>query len=94
MNIADFKASLTAAAPPAGITVYLQALWFDAAGNWQKAHELIQDLPDNNASWLHAYLHRKEGDNANAGYWYRRAGKKNPLVSLEQEWEQIATALL
>jgi hypothetical protein len=56
--------------------VYLNALWYDARGEWDKAHELIQDVQDKNASWIHAYLHRKEGDDPNAGYWYSRAGKK------------------
>ena len=70
------------------------ALWYDAKEDWEKAHELIQDIEDKNAAWIHAYLHRKEGDIWNADYWYRRAGKKRPDASLQNEWEQIATELL
>lgn len=94
MNLTDFKNTMRENNPPKGISGYLQALWYDAKGNWQKAHELIQDLPDKDASWIHAYLHRKEGDSWNADYWYSKAGRKRPAVSLEKEWEDIATALL
>ena len=94
MDITSFNDSLTAKEPPAEASVYLQALWYDAKGDWQKAHELIQDLPDKNAAWIHAYLHRKEGDTWNADYWYRNAGKQRPAISLQEEWEQLATAFL
>ena len=80
--------------PPSGISVYAEALWYDAKGAWEKAHTLIQDLPDRNAAWIHAYLHRKEGDIWNADYWYNRAGKKRPDLTLNEEWEQIANAFL
>ncbi|WP_187263155.1 hypothetical protein [Pontibacter beigongshangensis] len=93
MDVTAFKESLSAAQPPAGVSVYMQALWFDAKGNWEKAHVLIQDLPDKNAAWIHAYLHRKEGDIWNADYWYRRAAKTRPAVSLEEEWEGLVQAL-
>ena len=94
MNLSAFKESLLTEAPPSDASVYLKALWFDAKGNWDKAHQLIQDLPDKNASLIHAYLHRKEGDIWNADYWYNRAGKKRPSLSLEEEWEQITTDFL
>jgi hypothetical protein len=94
MNLTDFKNTLAANNPPKGISVYAEALWYDARGNWQKAHELIQDLPDRDASWIHAYLHRKEGDSWNADYWYNKAGRKRPAVTLEKEWDEIAIALL
>ncbi len=94
MNLISFKQSLTENNPPQNISVYLKALWQEGKGNWDKAHVLVQDLEDKNASWIHAYLHRKEGDIGNADYWYRRAGKKRPDVSLEKEWEEIVTALL
>jgi len=94
MNLISFKQSLTENDPPQNISVYLKALWQEEKGNWDKAHVLVQDLEDKNASWIHAYLHRKEGDIGNADYWYRRAGKKRPDVSLEKEWEEIVTALL
>ena len=94
MNLAVFKDSLSASLPPLDLSLYAQALWYDAKGDWQKAHELIQDLPDKNAAWIHAYLHRKEGDAWNADYWYNRAGRKRPSLSLEEEWEQLTLALL
>ncbi|PVY41839.1 hypothetical protein [Pontibacter virosus] len=94
MNLTTFKASLTAPAPPPESTVYLQALWYEAKGDWDKAHVFIQDLPDQTAAWIHAYLHRREGDTWNADYWYSRAGRKRPAIALQEEWESIATALL
>jgi len=94
MNLTTFKESLSAPEPPANVSEYLKALWYDANHKWDKAHILIQDINDTNASWIHAYLHRKEGDISNADYWYNRAGKRRPSVSLENEWEQIAETLL
>ena len=94
MNVLSFKESLLNNEPPQKASVYLQALWHDAKGEWDKAHILIQECDDSNASWIHAYLHRKEDDTANANYWYRRAGKQMPSVLLEEEWEQIVTALI
>lgn len=93
MTFDQFKTGLQASTP-AGLSVYLEALWYDAKDNWDKSHELIQDLSDDKAAWIHAYLHRKEGDTWNADYWYRKAGKKRPDLSLSEEWEQIAKALL
>ena len=89
-----FKQSTAADSPPQDASIYLQALWYDARGDWEKAHTLIQDVEDKDAAWIHAYLHRKEGDNGNADYWYRRAGKNRPPLSLENEWEQIVTTLI
>ncbi|KAA3440821.1 hypothetical protein FOA19_02260 [Rufibacter hautae] len=85
---------MSAPTPPAESSVYLQALWHDAQGNWKEAHELIQDLPDKNAARIHAYLHRKEGDLWNADYWYKRAGKTRPAGTLPEEWEQLVKAFL
>ena len=68
-------------------------LWAEK-GDWEKAHTLIQDIEDKEAAWIHAYLHRKEGDSWNADYWYRRAGKSRPAIDLQAEWEQIADAFL
>ena len=93
MNYNSFKYSLEGTEPTEPMSVYLKALWFDAKGDWNKAHELIQDLSDKNSALIHAYLHRKEGDSFNADYWYRRAGKERPKVSLKEEWEQFAKAL-
>ena len=94
MNLTDFKTSLQAARPPENMSVYLEALWYDAKGDWDKAHHLVDSLEDKQSCWVHAYLHRKEGDNGNAGYWYRKAGKQVPSYPLEKEWEEIATAFL
>jgi hypothetical protein len=93
MNLADFKKSLHSPAPPA-VSSYLQALWYDGKGDWEKAHTIIQDINDQTAAWVHAYLHRKEGDTGNADYWYNRAGRKRPGISLEEEWEKIVSELL
>ena len=94
MDLQTFQQSLNDSTPPTAASVYLQALWHDGKGNWDKSHELIQDLPDKDAAWIHAYLHRKEGDTWNADYWYRRAGRKRPAVSLDEEWVQITSALI
>jgi len=89
MKVSTFKESLLDNEPPAGLSPYLMALWYDEKGGWDKAHELIQDIGDKNASWIHAYLHRKEGDISNADYWYSRAGKIRPAVSVHEEWEDM-----
>ncbi|HEY5369832.1 MAG TPA: hypothetical protein VIJ75_12665 [Hanamia sp.] len=94
MNLISFKQSLAESNPPENLSINLKALWQEGKGNWDKAHNIVQDSEDKNASWIHAYLHRKEGDIGNADYWYRRAGQKRPDVSLAKEWEDIATALL
>jgi hypothetical protein len=94
MDLMQLRASLIAETPPAGLSGALQALWYDAAGEWQTAHEVAQAQNDAAGAWVHAYLHRKEGDIPNARYWYRRAGKPQATISLDAEWEAIATALL
>ena len=93
MNFEQFRESLTNTSPPS-VSEHLKALWHDAKGDWQQSHNIIQDIEDESAAWIHAYLHRKEGDIWNADYWYNKAGKKRPSVSLEQEWKAIATALI
>ena len=92
--MADFKASLSQAKPDDGLTPPLAALWWAAKGDWDKAHKIVQDESGANAAWVHAYLHRVEGDLGNAGYWYRQAGQPVPRDSLEAEWERIAASLL
>lgn len=89
-----FVASLSDVSPPANLPPLLCALWHDAAGHWEQAHQITQDIESPDAAWVHAYLHRKEGDLGNAGYWYRRAGKPAATDSLETEWERIVRALL
>jgi hypothetical protein len=94
MNIDEFRDSLKQSAPPAGASLALAGLWWDAKGDWTRAHESAQQDEGPDGSWVHAYLHRKEGDASNAGYWYRRAAKPHSKLSLEEEWSEIATALL
>jgi hypothetical protein len=94
MDLENFKFSLSGVHPPLGISVLLQSLWQDAKGNWPAAHELVDELEETKAYWVHAYLHRKEGDISNANYWYRKAGKTMPTYSLQEEWEEIVSALL
>lgn len=90
----EFSATLADAAPPAGVSAVLVALWHDARGDWEAAHTVAQDVPDPDGAWVHAYLHRKEGDLGNAGYWYRRAGQPAATGSLDAEWDAIVTHLL
>jgi len=94
MTLEQFEATLTANAPPGGITNSLAAMWYDGKGDWEQAHMIAQDIPTREGSWVHAYLHRKEGDDWNAGYWYNRAGQAVPAEPLEQEWKDIVTRLL
>jgi hypothetical protein len=94
VNMAEFKASLSGAAPASQLDAPLAALWWAAKGGWDAAHKLVQDEASADAAWVHAYLHRVEGDSANAGYWYRQAGKPVATGSLEAEWERITSVLL
>ena len=94
MNIIEFRRSLAADSPPPGTNALLQALWHDAKGGWQRAHEIVQALKGKQSARVHAYLHRKEGDLDNAGYWQARAGTTLPDTTLDEEWEALAVALL
>jgi hypothetical protein len=94
MTLTDFKATLSAPVPPTGLSAVLTAMWHDGRGDWDAAHRVAQDIDGPDGAWIHAYLHRKEGDEANAGYWYRRAGKPIASTSLDAEWDAIATTLL
>lgn len=94
MRRADFKASLSGASPAPGLAVPLAGLWWAAKGNWDEAHRIVQDDAGRDAAWVHAYLHRVEGDLGNAGYWYRQAGKPAATDSLESEWQRIVSALI
>jgi hypothetical protein len=94
MKYSEFESSLEQKAPPPSLHLALKALWWDAKGDWKKAHECAQeDEGDPSCDWVHAYLHRKEGDASNAGYWYRRAGKPIANAPLPDEWRAIVTAL-
>jgi hypothetical protein len=90
----DFRASLSGTAPVSGLEPPLAALWWAAKGQWDAAHKIVQDEDTVDAAWVHAYLHRVEGDLGNAGYWYRQAGQPVAKDSLDAEWERIVSALL
>ena len=72
----------------------LQSLWYEKKGNWDEAHTLLEDASDKDSAWVHAYLHRREGDFNNARYWYNRSGKTESKVSLDEEWDEIALQLI
>jgi hypothetical protein len=94
MNYGNFEATLRNNEPPKEWTDGLKALWYDAKDNWHVAHDLVDGSGDHTEKWIHAYLHRKEGDEWNAGYWYRQAGKSIPKVTLEEEHRQIVEFIL
>ena len=94
MDLAAFRASLSAAEPPPALSDALRVLWLDARGDWNGAHEAAQADGRGAGDWVHAYLHRKEGDAGNAAYWYRRARKSVCRASLDEEWAAIASELL
>jgi len=94
MNLDKFRRSLSEDDPPTGLTPALAGLWWDAKGDWKRAHESAQGDEGTDGSWVHAYLHRKEGDHGNAAYWYNRAGKPVCREPLDAEWLGIATQLL
>ena len=94
MQFETFQQSIKDNKLPAGISVYLQAMWYDGTSNWSKAHSLVDSMEDATASWVHAYLHRKEGDIWNADYWYKRAGQSRKDISLEAEWTGLLEKLI
>jgi hypothetical protein len=94
MNIEEFRQSLTNATAPEELSPVLLALWHEAKGDWKKAHDILQHEDNANGAWVHAYLHRVEGDTGNAAYWYRRAGKPVAQQSLADEWNALVAAFL
>jgi len=95
MTVDEFQALIRQHETPAGdLAPLLRALWHDARGSWDHAHDVAQGVETRDGAWVHAYLHRKEGDPDNARYWYRRAGRAESSAPLEQEWDEIARALL
>ncbi len=93
-TLTEFKASLTADQPASGLSAQLKSLWYDGKGDWHQAHDQVGQLNDQTSTWVHAYLHRKEGDTWNADYWYSKAGKKRPNISLDEEWERLVVEFL
>lgn len=93
-NYKGFKENLYKEAPPSDWPVTLQGLWWDAKENWYKAHSLVDGSSAPHADWVHAYLHRKEGDEWNAGYWYRRANRDFPKITLMEEHKILVEFLL
>lgn len=95
MTLKEFKKTIPEGPEPdASLSPALRALWWEARGNWDKAHELCQQGDGRSGAWVHAYLHRKEGDEGNASYWYSRARRSKPSGTLEEEWDGIAGELL
>jgi hypothetical protein len=94
MTLAEFKRSVSKTKPPPDLEPALAALWWEAKGNWERAHALVMDGGGKDCAWIHAYLHRVEGDLGNARYWYGQAGRALPTGRLSSEWDSIADALL
>ncbi|GAA4336292.1 hypothetical protein GCM10023149_44880 [Mucilaginibacter gynuensis] len=93
-TLTEFKESLNLEKPVDRLSVQLKSLWYDGKGDWHNAHAQIDHLNDQASAWVHAYLHRKEGDIWNADYWYNKAQQKRPRVSLDDEWEQLVLHFL
>jgi hypothetical protein len=94
MTFEEFQASVGRGEKPEGVSAELLALWTEARGDWKGAHEIVQDIESREAAWVHAHLHRREGDLGNAAYWYARARKSVCNAPLEDEWAQIARELI
>ena len=94
MQLEEFRASIGQKEPPEGLTEPLRALWWDAKGDWARAHGLVDALETADGMAVHAYLHRKEGVAWNADYWYRRAGRRFHRPALEDEWKALVEGLL
>lgn len=94
MTLQEFRDSLLGDELPRELSPTLAALWWDVKGDWNRAHESAQQDEGPAGAWVHAYLHRKEGDASNAGYWYQRAGKSSPRRTLEEEWRDITESLI
>jgi hypothetical protein len=94
MTPSDFKTSIAGDKPPTDLTPSLEALWWAAKGDWDKAHKIVMDQESADAAWVHAYLHRVEGDLPNAGYWYRQARREVATGTLDAEWAAMSAELL
>jgi hypothetical protein len=93
-TLSTFKESLKLSTPDKNLSPLLKSLWYDAKGDWDKAHAQVDHLNDKDSAWVHAYLHRKEGDLWNADYWYNKAKKTRPIISLEEEWTYLVIQFL
>jgi hypothetical protein len=93
MTVEEIRAKLNLEAPPQGMTAPLAALWWDAKGNWARAHGLVDELETSEGMAVHAYLHRKEGEAWNSDYWYKRAGRRFYREKLEEEWAALVEGL-
>lgn len=93
-TVEEFRASLAQQEPPGGLTAPLEALWWDAKGDWARSHALVDELETRDGMAVHAYLHRKEGQTSNADYWYRRSGRKFHRHALDAEWLALVKCLL
>ena len=93
-TLAEFKESFKSDQPDGSFSDQLKSLWYDGKGDWDQAHARVDHLSDQASAWVHAYLHRKEGDIWNADYWYSKAQKKRPKLSLDEEWEQLVLHFL
>jgi hypothetical protein len=94
MKVENFRASVAGEEPPEGLSAPLKALWWDAKGDWPRAHALVDALESLEGMAVHAYLHRKEGEAWNAGYWYVRAGRRFHRATLDAEWEALVDGLI
>jgi hypothetical protein len=94
MTREEFELSLVGDSPSSSISEVLKALWYDRKGDWAAAHQIVQSMHSARGNKLHAYLHRKEGDNSNAAYWYARANCTPPAMNLEEEWESLLREFL
>ena len=94
MDLSEFRKSLSGRTPPAGSSELLEALWYEAHGDWPRAHKIAQSQKSKIAAAVHAYLHRREGDLSNADYWYERAGRARSQAPLDDEWQALAADLL
>ncbi|MDB5156612.1 MAG: hypothetical protein JWR50_1319 [Mucilaginibacter sp.] len=93
-TLTEFKESLNLEQPVSGLSAQLKSLWYDGKGDWHQAHALVDHLTDRESAWVHAYLHRKEGDIPNADYWYSKARQSRPNLPLKEEWEQLVIHFL
>lgn len=94
MTLDEFKQSLQDVEPPGNVSDVLRGLWYGGKGEWERAHQIVQEIGSSDAAWAHAWLHRQEGDRWNADYWYQRAGRPRSELALAQEWDEIVSALL